>query len=876
MREFMTWLPRWFGAAKTAGAAGRDNTLVALRVVLAASVLVPALLFAVTAWLDRRETVRTAENTLRISAAMLEEHTAKIVEGQELIIARIDDRLRGLDWDAIATSADIHGFVQHLASQYEQIQTITLIDDKGRVRVTSRGPPLARPEDVSDRDYLIAARNGDAGTFIAHPYTDRLSGRVSFAISRPRLDRDGRFDGLIQIVLYPRYFSSFFASVASQPNDTVALLLEDGTYLVRYPAFQRSEQVAAVKAQLPAAAKAEGDAGPQLLRSSVDGLAREYTFLRVGALPLYVSFARTDRAILGGWYLDAMLYGAFGAAAAAALVLTSWTALRRARREQAAIATLEAEMHRRAAAETKLRRSEQRYRGYFEHLPECLFVVAVTAEGGFRFEAYNPASERVTGLSSAEVTGRLVDDVVAAETVGAIIENYRRCVELGQPIRYEETLTLAIGKRTFQTTLVPVTDETARIAWIMGSARDITEERKAQEQLRRAQRMEAIGKLTGGIAHDFNNLLTVVMGYLDVLAANLADERLRPALKAVQHAAERAASLTRHLLAFSRQQMLLPEVLQLKSRITSVLELLHGAMREDIRIEVDLQSDLGAIRVDPGEFELAILNIAVNARAAMPAGGVLRIEGRNVSFAYDQYNGTQMKGEFVALSLADTGVGMSPEVLEHAFEPFFTTRGVGAGSGLGLSQVYGFAKQSGGTFSLSSQPGKGTTVTLFLPRVEEMRALEQAPAPPADVPAVPSRNGPTVLIVEDDPGVTEFAKTVFLEAGFAVLAAGNAKQALAMLDAGAKVDLVLSDIVMPGGISGVDLARELRRRHPALPVLLTTGYSDEVVSASAAGFPVIPKPYRAQSLRSVIDRIYRTQTPASPPSHDGDAGRGNG
>ena len=273
------------------------------------------------------------------------------------------------------------------------------------------------------------------------------------------------------------------------------------------------------------------------------------------------------------------------------------------------------------------------------------------------------------------MTGRLVDDVVAAETVGAIIENYRRCVSSGQPIRYEETLTLAIGKRTFQTTLVPVTDETARIAWIMGSARDITEERKAQEQLRRAQRMEAIGKLTRGIAHDFNNLLTVVMGYLDVLAANLADERLRPALKAVQLAAERAASLTRHLLAFSRQQMLLPEVLQLKSRITSVLELLHGAMREDIRIEVDLQSDLGAIRVDPGEFELAIFNIAVNARAAMPAGGVLRIEGRNVSFAYDQYNGTQMKGEFVALSLADTGVGMSPEVLEHAFEPFFTTRG---------------------------------------------------------------------------------------------------------------------------------------------------------------------------------------------------------
>lgn len=393
---------------------------------------------------------------------------------------------------------------------------------------------------------------------------------------------------------------------------------------------------------------------------------------------------------------------------------------------------------------------------------------------------------------------------------------------------------------------------------------EVKEREQAEAALRQAQRMEAIGQLTGGIAHDFNNLLTVVSGNAALLQNNAPDDVVGRRASAIVRAAEQGVRLTRQLLAFSRRQTLRPEAVDLRQRTHEIAEMLSRSLREDIEVAVEIPEDLWQVAVDPAEFELALLNLGVNARDAMPNGGRFCVEAHNVSFHPGDVAPEGLLGDFVAMTLSDTGTGMTPEVLARAFEPFYTTKEVGLGSGLGLSQVYGFAKQSGGAASIESEVGRGTSITLFLPRATNISTEPRSAASDA----VPMPGPAYVLLVEDDDEVAGATAELLQDIGFQAVRVRDGKAALTTLDRSPPIELVMSDIVMPGGMSGLELARALREQRPELPVVLATGYSQYARQVVKEGFTLVEKPYRrdvlAASLRSAIERGRRAGSEAQP------------
>jgi two-component system, NtrC family, sensor kinase len=378
----------------------------------------------------------------------------------------------------------------------------------------------------------------------------------------------------------------------------------------------------------------------------------------------------------------------------------------------------------------------------------------------------------------------------------------------------------------------------------------------AEAALKQAQRLEAIGQLTGGVAHDFNNLLMVVSGNIERLRRYpVAEERQRKALDAIESAARRGASLTRQLLSFSRRQTHEPTAIDLSPRLVQLEDMLRSSLRGDITIDVQVAEGLWPTKIDLSELDLAVLNIAVNARDAMPNGGRLTVAAQNVRL--DDTGTIGLKGEFVALSVTDTGTGIPPDVLTRVFEPFFTTKEVGKGTGLGLSQVYGFARQSGGTARIASQPGRGTTVTLYLPRTNEPpRNLDEG----ASTAAPRRRDGRgRVLVVEDNVDVADITRSHLEELGYSVIHAADVPAARALLSRGdADIDLVLSDIVMPGDLNGLDFVRAVRDEHGGkIPVLLATGYSDVAQAAADEGFPILRKPFDMRQLREALAKALR-------------------
>jgi signal transduction histidine kinase/ActR/RegA family two-component response regulator len=379
----------------------------------------------------------------------------------------------------------------------------------------------------------------------------------------------------------------------------------------------------------------------------------------------------------------------------------------------------------------------------------------------------------------------------------------------------------------------------------------ISERTKAEDQLRQAHKMQALGQLTGGIAHDFNNLLTVIQGSADMLRRpTLADDKRVRYAEAVVQASARAAALTGQLLAFARRQPLRPEIIEVNELIRGMTDLLDRTLGERIEVKTILSVETCAVEADRAQLESAVLNIAVNARDAMPDGGLLTI--RTASFSEAQ------AGRMVALSVSDSGVGMDEDTLGRAFEPFFTTKATGKGTGLGLSQVYGFASQSGGDVRIDSTSGAGTTVTLLLP----CSGLAQGRGDEKEEFAGPEkRRSGRILLVEDNEEVGEFAEQLLSELGHQVTLVRSGEAALrAALDNG--FDAVFSDVVMPG-MSGLELAEQLAHLRPQLPVILTTGYSDEIAKSGAGGRPILLKPYRLETLAAAIDQgLGRKDQPA--------------
>ena len=377
---------------------------------------------------------------------------------------------------------------------------------------------------------------------------------------------------------------------------------------------------------------------------------------------------------------------------------------------------------------------------------------------------------------------------------------------------------------------------------------DEADRREAAEvAMRKGERLTALGKLTGGVAHDFNNLLMIISGSEQRLRGELADKKHIRLLDMIATATQRGETLTRQLLTYSRQQKLTPEVIDLTERLPTIRELLTRSLSTDIDIKVEVPDAVCAVHVDPGEFELAILNLAVNAKDAMPNGGTLSIRAKPVTLK-GEASEEGLAGDFIAIRVADTGQGIPADVIARVFEPFFTTKEVGKGTGLGLSQVYGFAKQSGGTATVSSAEGRGTAVTIYLPRSNEM---PQAASPQTQPPTRAEADG-TVLLVEDNADVAEVGAGLLRQLGYRVRSVANAQAAMAALRLDPEVDLVFSDILMPGARNGLDLAREVAERYPEIPVLLTTGYSASAQDAIRHGVVVLQKPYDLESLRRHI------------------------
>ena len=561
------------------------------RLLLVAALAVPLLLLTFAAWQNFRLVRLEAKQRVTIEAGQLHEHALSAIETYALILAWIDDRIRGLDWERIEHDGDLHRFLSNLET-LPQIGAVLVIDPQGRMRA-SGSPFPAATADVSNRDAFVAQRDRDAGIFIGREHIDQLTRLSDFDISRRRSTPDESFDGVIIISANPGYFANFFSTISRDENFSALLLRDDGSILVRYPPLP-SPRVFSSEAPVMRAIAAEPDRGLFWGRGGIDGIERLFGYQRVGQYPLYVAFGIPRQGVLALWRANLVDYLLFAVPASLGLFCMTLFAVRQLQQQRVAT---------------------WRWR----------------------------------------LTARRLNR-----------EMHRRT--------------------------------------------------RAEAELHQAQKMEALGQLTGGVAHDFNNLLTVLQGCLEMLSGRQCEQTLQARVEMALATVERGERLTSQLLAFARRKPLTVTRLDLNDTLRQMAELMARTVGSKVRVETDLAPEQWPVDADATQLELAVINLAINSRDAMPEGGVLRVRTFKTTLP-DGVSGEAP--DFVGLEISDTGTGMPPEILARAFEPFFTSKESGKGTGLGLSLVYGFARQSGGSASIRSEVGRGTAVTLLLPRARE-------------------------------------------------------------------------------------------------------------------------------------------------------------
>ncbi len=708
--------------ARRAAPPGRPP--LSLRLLLAASLIVPLGILGGVACFERHRLFAEAhEDVIRLSA-VAREHALKVVETDALVLDRMEDRVRGLDWNEIqAHGREIQGWLQGLDEDLAQITALQVVRPDGHVAVLSTSWPTPHLS-IAERPYFNRLREGARGPVFGEPALSRLTGKVSFAIARRRSAANGGFDGALVGSILPGYFQAQWHAMDPAGVASFALQRTDGQVLVAYPGQGNPRFVPLGPAAMPKGAGHPTITGPVIERF---GERQEWltAFRQLGDVPLVVSVTLSLDQVWAEWAMT-----------------TAWTA------------------------------------GACGLVALTLSFVTLLAIRRWR--------------SEQGMLHRLSQSRDALE-----VESARR--------------------------------------------------EAAEAGLLQAQRLESLGRLTGGVAHDFNNLLTAILGTVHLLERHLgdgADERTQKYLGLARDAVQRGARLNSSLLAFARQQRLQATSLDANDLVRSFAPLIQRAVGEMVTLSLQLDTALPPCRADAAQLESALLNLAINARDAMPRGGTVTLSTRVIRLEAEQLagNADARPGLYVALTLRDTGTGMPGEVRDRAFEPFFTTKAPGKGTGLGLSQVFGFLRQLGGHVAIDSVAGEGTAVTLFLPVAAE--APVQVATPPASLPGrLHGAACVTVLVVEDDERVREVAVGTLRDAGFQVIAANDAPQALAFLDRTGPIDVLFSDIVMPGGMSGIELAQDARRRRPSLPVLLATGYAGPVGSLANHGFEVLAKPY---------------------------------
>ncbi|MBV9585939.1 MAG: response regulator [Alphaproteobacteria bacterium] len=700
-----------------------------LQLLLVGSILAPLLVLLAGGYLSYQETFERARTELAETAAIAEENIIKVLDTHALVAARVADLLAGLSDEEIrAREKELHDRIRLQIADLPQVETAWAVDRTGHLLVGGRNFP-ARNLDLSDRDYFKSLREAGPEVYISG-LQSRFDNKPFFTVARRRVSDAGEFEGVLVVAVSPDFFHSFYSKLLPDDRDYAAgLFRADGATLARYPEIVWRDSGPAPPAALMRAAAQSPQSGVFLEPSAFDGIVKMIAYKRLERYPIYVTIGRTRDSIRREWAGIMLTHFYFGVPATAALFLLCLLALRRTRREAAAIAE-------------------------------------------------------------------------------------------------------------------------ARQA--------MTEREAAEAQLRQAQKMEAIGQLTSGIAHDFNNLLTAISGNVELLQRGVGDgnPELQRLAGAAMRGVDRAGTLTQRLLAFSRRQPLDPKPLDPNRLIAAMSDLLRRTLGEGIEAEAVLAAGLWTVFIDANQLEHSLLNLAINARDAMSGRGKLTIETAN-AFLDESYAGTHEElapGQYVMISVTDTGSGMTPDVRDRAFEPFFTTKESGQGTGLGLSQVYGFIKQSGGHCAIYSEPGQGTTVKLYLPRY--LGAVEPA-APPAATTAG-GGHGETILIVEDDADVRGFAADLLRDLGYQVVAAATGPEGLDLLDRHPDVRLLFTDIGLPGGMSGRQVAEEAGRRRPGLKVLYTTGYARNAIVHQGrvdAGVELIVKPFTGAALASRVRRM---------------------
>lgn len=505
-----------------------------------------------------------------------------------------------------------------------------------------------------------------------------------------------------------------------------------------------------------------------------------------------------------------------------------------------------------------VRESEARLRAVIDNSPTAICLRGVDG----RYLLFNREFEKRHGISLDEARGKHAEEVSPPDVARIIAMNDEVVLDTGMPCEYEvefpDTFNVV---RTGFTNKFPIFGSPGEIVGIGSICADMTDHKQMEEKLRHAQKLEAVGQLTGGVAHDFNNILAVILTNLEFLEEDLAtDESHREIISEAIRAVHRGAKLTERLLAFSRKQPLNPKPLDLVSILSDMVEMLRRTLGETITVQTAFPGDLYPVFVDRNQFENAILNLAVNARDAMKRhGGKLEIlcSNRKIVHRTSGRINEMPSGQYVCVEIRDNGEGMTPEVIERAFEPFFTTKKTGEGSGLGLSMVYGFANQSGGAVTISSVVGKGTSVKLFLPAIPPDKKAAVSDADAAGDPGIAGlpRGSETILVVEDDADVGSSAQRTLSSLGYQVFCASDGMGALEVLRRNRRIDLLFSDIIMPGGIDGRQLAEQARKMLPDLKILLTSGYAAgrlNLIELDAVDIGFISKPYTRRTLAEVV------------------------
>jgi PAS domain S-box-containing protein len=510
----------------------------------------------------------------------------------------------------------------------------------------------------------------------------------------------------------------------------------------------------------------------------------------------------------------------------------------------------------RKRAEEEIRQSQQKLRTHFEHTP----LAVVEWDLDFRIAAWNPSAERIFGYTREEAIGQHASITVPPQFRQHVDQVWNDLINLRGGTRSTNDNITKDGRIiSCDWYNTPLVDDAGRVLGVASLVHDVSERVGLEERLRQSQKMEAVGQLAGGVAHDFNNLLTVILGYTQILADGLpAGSRLADSTAQIKSAAERAASITRQLLAFSRKQVLSPRVLNLNDSMLNLDSLLRRLIGEDIEVLTMPAADLGSVKADPGQIEQVLMNLALNARDAMPHGGKLTFETSN-----EQLDGTYAHdhqpidpGRYALLAVSDTGIGMSPEVQQRIFEPFFTTKEVGKGTGLGLSTVYGIVKQSGGFIWVYSEVGRGSTFKIYLPRVDQNIESAGADRRPGNA----LRGTETILLVEDDPQLRQLSTSVLSHCGYKMLVANGPEEGLAMAKANHQdIRLLVTDVVMPG-MNGRQLAEKVLQISPKTRVLYISGYTNNAIvhyGVLDKGLCFLPKPFTLAELvgkvREVLD-----------------------